>query len=235
MIGERGFELLPDRGLCRPRGQGVARQGQRVFHPGDPMAIGDGGIDQLPAGIGKRDQMPGQIAAIDRRDVFRLQRPQVARVVPVEEMPAEALELAHGGEGRLQPVRRIEVTQPGEVAGGEDGEQVHADIRRRGAMRDGRLRVLLKIVGRKHVVLRRHEALEEMPGASRDQPQGPRVGKGHGPVNGLRRRLAHPARDRGREKPEGEERCCQRQRARLQPGDEIPATTARTQPPAIWR
>ena len=120
--GERRFELLPDRGLCRPRGQGVARQGQRVFHPGDPMAIGDSGIDRLPAGIGQRDQMPGQIAAIHRGDVFRLQRPQVARVVPVEEMPAEARRLARVAV----PQRSVASSDPARRSPrGDDGKQIY--------------------------------------------------------------------------------------------------------------
>ena len=49
-------------------------------------------------------------------------------------------------------------------------------IGRRGAMRDRRRGIFLKIVRRQHVVGRRDEGLEEPPGAARDQPQRLRVG-----------------------------------------------------------
>ena len=44
------------------------------------------------AGIGERDQMAGQVAAVDRGDVGRIERPQVGRVVPVEEVAAVPLQ-----------------------------------------------------------------------------------------------------------------------------------------------
>ena len=56
------------------------------------------------AGIGERDQMAREIAAVDRRDVGRLERPQIARVVPVEEVAVEALQPLHGRQRRLEPL-----------------------------------------------------------------------------------------------------------------------------------
>ena len=64
--------------------------------------------DHLPAGVAEHDQMTSEIAAVHRGDIFRLQRTQVARVVPVVEMPAETLEPIHGPERRLQPLDRFD-------------------------------------------------------------------------------------------------------------------------------
>ena len=45
----------------------------------------------------------------------------------------------------------------------------------RGPVRDDRLRILLEVVRRQQVLRRRHEGLEEAPGAARDQAQGARI------------------------------------------------------------
>ena len=55
----------------------------------------------FPARIGERDQMPGQIAAVDGGDISRIERAQIARVVPVVEMTAEAREA--GSSSRASP------------------------------------------------------------------------------------------------------------------------------------
>ena len=60
-----------------------------------------------------------------------------------------------------------------------DRQQIQAEIGRRGAVRHDRRRVFLEIVRRQHVVGRRHEGLEEPPGAPRDQPQRLGVGGRH--------------------------------------------------------
>ncbi len=140
------------------------------------------------AGVGERDQVAGEIAAVDRRDVVRLERPQVARVVPVVEVAAEA-RAASSIVASVASSRSTVSMRPGpaEVARGHRGQQVEADVGRRGAVGDDRLRVLLEVVGRQHVVGGRHEGLEEAPGAARDQPQRARVGSAR---RGTRRRDA---------------------------------------------
>ena len=68
-----------------------------------------------------------------------------------------------------------------------------------------RLRFFLEVVGRKHVIVRRDEGLEEAPGAAGDQPQcsrvrgGERIGAGHG------RRTTRPPRDGRRQHPQDHE------------------------------
>ena len=119
--------------------------------------------------------MSSQIAAIHRRDILRVQRAKILRVVPVIEVAAEPLQVAHGRECRFQPVYGLGHPGPPEVAGADRGEQVKAEIGGRGPVRDCRLRVFLEIVRREHVICCRHESLEEAPGAARDQPQCARV------------------------------------------------------------
>ena len=68
------------------------------------------------------------------------------------------------------------VPDPAEVARADRRQEIEAEIGRRGPMRDDRLRVLLEVVRRQHVVRRRDEGLEEAPGAPRDQAQRAGVG-----------------------------------------------------------
>ena len=120
--------------------------------------------------------MPRQIAAVDGRNVSRLERSKIARVVPVVEMPAHALHATHRRKRRLQPLNRLARSDPTEIARANDGKKIEADIGRRGPMRDRRRRIVLKIVWRQHVVGRRDESLEEPPRAARGQPQRLRIG-----------------------------------------------------------
>ena len=66
---------------CRRRRHAIARRAGRAWR-------------HSAAGVGEGDQVAGEVAAVDRRDVARLERPQVARVVPVVEVAAEALAAA---------------------------------------------------------------------------------------------------------------------------------------------
>ena len=96
---ERLVELLPGHRLGAPvvgeRAQRLAGEPQRVRDPGEPFRTHHGTVDHLPAGVAQRDQVPGEIPAVDRRDVLRVERTEVARVVPVVEVAAEALEPVH--------------------------------------------------------------------------------------------------------------------------------------------
>ena len=98
-----------------------------------------GSLGQLQQRHARRQQVAGQVAAVDGRDVRRRQRRQRARVVPVVEVAAIALQLE-------QRVRRSAPAvahdaggaQVAEVVGRERGQQLQADVGRRGAMRDER-------------------------------------------------------------------------------------------------
>ena len=178
------------RSASRAERSAVARRRRQPRDPGAAAA-------PARAGIGERDQMPGEIAAVDRRDVGRLERAQVARVVPVVEMAAEALEPAHRRERRLEALDGLERADPAEIARRDRREQVRpilvGDVR----WATTGVGILLEVVRRQHVVRLRDEGLEEAPGPARDQPQR----RAHRPAEIARlpassRRQADPARDR---------------------------------------
>ena len=60
------------------------------FEPRYPILIADRTGGDLAAGIAQRNKMAGKIAAIHRGDIFRLQRAQVARIVPIVKMALES-------------------------------------------------------------------------------------------------------------------------------------------------
>ncbi len=76
-------------------------------------------IDPTAAGVRESDQVARKIAAVDGRDVPRIQRAQIPRVIPVVEMTAKSLEAIHGREGRFHTFDEVEGSQPAEVAGAD--------------------------------------------------------------------------------------------------------------------
>ncbi len=103
---------------------------------------------QFRTEIPNGNQMPGEVAAIDRGNIFRLQRAQVLGAIPVVEMAAMAFEAVHRGESDLQPVDGFGQADPAEISRGCHGQQIEPDIGGRRAMRDDWIRILLEIVGR---------------------------------------------------------------------------------------
>ncbi len=220
--GERFVELLPR------HGQGATPVTQLVHRlTGEVERVGDSGKalrgrgcqdGPLPAGIGKRDQVAGQVPAVDGRDIRRIKRAQIARVVPIVEMAAKPRELAHRGQRHLQAFSRIGGSQPCEIAGRRHGQEIQSEIGRGGPVGQRRDRVLLEIVRWQHVVGRRDEGLEEPPGPTCDQPQCLTVRRRYRHLAGDPGRQTGPACDRRRRDPEGSER--HRQRPRAMPGQQ---------------
>ena len=97
----------------RPSSQTVrffTREIERVGDAGETRRIRQRQTAPFPARIGQRDQVTGQIAAVDRGDVFGIERPQILRVVPVVEMAAESREAAHASQASppaARPLRRF--------------------------------------------------------------------------------------------------------------------------------
>ena len=60
--------------------------------------------------------MPGEISAIHRRNISGFQRLKIACVVPIEEMSAEHLHLAHRRQCRFQAFDRFQRAKPSEVS-----------------------------------------------------------------------------------------------------------------------
>ena len=80
-----------------------------VRHAVEAARLGDWTIDDLATRVRQCDEMAGEIAAIDRRDVFRVELTDIARIVPIVEMTAEMLEPFHSRQSRLQSLDHIHV------------------------------------------------------------------------------------------------------------------------------
>ena len=87
-------------------------------------------VDQAEQTLPQGQQMPGEIAAVDRRNILRAKRVERVRVVPVVEMAAILLHPFDGGDRLLHALNRLFEAQPAEVTGGDDGEKIDADIGR---------------------------------------------------------------------------------------------------------
>ena len=182
-------------------GQGLQRlagERQAVARAGDGAACIGGIAPPRGTGVGERDQVAGQVAAVDRRDIGGIQRTQIRRVIPIEEVATEALQGPHGRQRRLEALDGFERADPAEVAGGGRRQQQQAEIGRRRAVGDDGRGILLEVVRRQHVVGLGDERLEEPPGAPGDQPERSRIGRRKSP--GCRHRPAPrspSARSRG--------------------------------------
>jgi len=94
--------------------------------------VGESGMDvraaqriaKFAAGILDRDQIAKEVSAVDRRDVAGLERVEIARVVPVEQMPPVPLQAPDRGERRFEAVEHLRGSDPAEVIG-RDGVEIH--------------------------------------------------------------------------------------------------------------
>src|SRR5512135_1266401 len=135
--------------------------------------------------------MPGKISAIDRRYVFGLERMKVSRVIPIKEVTTESLHPIHRTKRFFEAVDGRRHTDPAEIPRGKDREKIKAYICRRGPVSHDRLGILLKIVRRKHMVLRRDKRFKEVPSLSRSEAQDFRLRIRQRALIGARR-LAYP-------------------------------------------
>ena len=131
------------------------------------MRVGDPRL----AGLGQSDQVAGQVAAIHRGDVERLERRQGSGVVPVVEVALAAFHPEQRGQCGFQPFDGAVRADPGEVPRRDARQQIKADVGGRGALGDDRLGLQLEIVRWQRVGVRRHEGIEELPGAPGDTAQ----------------------------------------------------------------
>jgi hypothetical protein len=120
-------------------------------------------VGDVQARLPQRDQVAGEVAAVHRRDVGRLEDAEPLELVPVVEVPAEAAHPLEGAEGALEPRRHLLDRDEPELGGGRDRDQLEADVRRRGPHRDGGRRIFLIVVRRQPVGLLADEVVEEAP------------------------------------------------------------------------
>ena len=103
--------------------------------------------DHLLAGMRERDEMAGEVSAVDRRDVLRFERSAVRGVIPVVEVPAKALETVHRVQCGFETLDRIDGAEPAEIPGRHRRQHIQSDVGGRCAMRHDRARRFLKVVG----------------------------------------------------------------------------------------
>ena len=171
--GERLASAGRRRSRRRPRGSG--RSASPI--PASAAATGSGWSIIWRQALDSASRWPARLPLSTDDTYAGSSAVQVARVVPVVQVPAEPFEAADGRERRLQALHHLERPDPTEVASRHGRQQVHPDVRRRGAMGDDRRGIVLEVVGRQPVVLRADEGLEEPPGPAGGQAEGPDVGR----------------------------------------------------------
>ena len=118
-------------------------------------------IDQA---LRERDQRGGEVAAVDRRDVARVERRQRRRVVPVEEVTFMPLEAFERRQRAIETSNQRRGRHVAEIVRGQRRQQRHADVGRRGAPGQPRLVTFLIVVRRQPRVRFRDECLVVAPG-----------------------------------------------------------------------
>src|SRR5260221_2140472 len=150
--------------------------------------------------------MPGQVAAIHRGNIFRIEWPQVLRVVPVKEMPAKPLKLPHRRECQRQSVDCFLQPGPAKVTRADGGEKIKPHIGWRGPVCDDRLWIFLKVIRWQHAVGRCDKSLEVSPRPTGDKPERRCVRCRDCHLAGIKRRQADPIGDKRRSDPEKKKR-----------------------------
>ena len=130
----------------RRRASRSARVGQPVEQLGARLRLGR--VERQQA-LRQRDERPGEVAAVHRRDVARVQRRQRGRVVPVQEMPAISFEAFERRQRAVETLDERVGREIAEVVRGQRRQQTHPDVGRRGPARQlAVVGVLLVVVGR---------------------------------------------------------------------------------------
>ena len=177
------------------RRQALARGGQAAVDRG--MVVGRLG-GALAAGLGHRQQVAAEVAAVDTADIARQQCGTGLGVVPVQEVAAVALQRVERAQGGLQALQQVLGADPAETAGAGRAQQVQADVGGRGAVGQHLLRRGLQVVGRQVAVVGTDAALEEAPAVTGNAGQAMLLGGGQGlPGTGRRGPAGAPAQHRG--------------------------------------
>ena len=158
-------------GAVRQRADGGGAQRLDARHRGRQRTLCPRRAERLTcklgAGLRHGEQGTGKVAAVDRRHIHRQQRRFVLGVVPVQEVTAVARHLGQRLQCGLEPCQQVLRADPAELARAGSAQHVQADVGRRSAVRDQRLRGELQVVGRQVVVFGADAALEQSPGVAR--------------------------------------------------------------------
>ena len=120
-------------------------------------------LQHLVARLLQSDQMSGEISAVDRRDVRRLQHSQLVQVVPVEEVSVEPSHPLQRPEHFFYAIDHVRSRDEAEIGRADCGQKLKTDIRGGCAKSQHWLRVFLEVVGSKPLRFLGHEFLEVHP------------------------------------------------------------------------
>ena len=95
----------------------LSGQSERIGDSGPTRRGGHRRLPPLFAGVGDRDEMAGQIAAVDGGHIFGLERLEIPGIIPIVEVAAKARHANHRRKRRLQPFDGLGRANPTEVAG----------------------------------------------------------------------------------------------------------------------
>ena len=112
-----------------------------------------------------REQSGGEIAAVYGGEIGRLHDLQRDRVVPVVQVPAPLRQRLHRGENAVDQCFRLALFQV-QRPRAERRNQREGNVRRGGAVRRARRRIVLPVVGRKVMVRLRAVRSEVVPDVS---------------------------------------------------------------------
>ena len=182
------------------RCQALARGGQAAVDRG--VVVGRLG-GTLAAGLGHRQQVAAEIAAVDAAHIARQQRGTGLGVVPVQEVATVALQRVKRGQGGLQALQQVLGADPAKAAGTGRAEQVEADVGGRGTVGQHVLRCSLQVVGRQVAVVGANAAFEEAPAVARNAGQARLFGGGQGLFGTGRRGPAGPPAEHRCAGPQG--------------------------------
>src|SRR5207342_3413111 len=129
-----------------------AEEEDGVGNPGEGVRTEQRAVDDVLARLSERDQMTGEVSTVDRGYVFGIERPEVARVVPVIEVTAETLEAVHGSECRFEPLDCGHRAEPAKIVRSDGGEEIQPEVGRRRPVGHHRRWLFLEIVGGHGVV-----------------------------------------------------------------------------------
>ena len=107
--------------------------------------------------------MSGEVSAVNRRHVRRLEYAQLVQIVPVEEMPVEAPHSLQRSKHFLDAIDHVGARDETEVYRAYRRQKLQPDVSRRCAERENRLRIFLEVVRRQPVRFFGHELLEVHP------------------------------------------------------------------------
>jgi hypothetical protein len=124
------FEVAQEmrQGRRRPAADDLGQHLRRVTQAFEPAHVDDRSVGDRRKARPQRHEVPGEIAAIDGRDVERRQRLSGAGVVPVVEMPLVTLERRHGAERIRRSLDELPRGDEAEIVGRQVGEERQAHV-----------------------------------------------------------------------------------------------------------